>query len=82
MRPTDAVAWSEAMDCDVRDVPFVLVSQLRRLEDIRTDLLGAYKSLAEAPDQDLTQSLWRSVSALGAAAARVHDAAASAQRTA
>jgi hypothetical protein len=82
MRPVEAVEWAKAFDVEVTDLPAVLRVEVARVDGVRNELTTVYRELADGPDQDIRTGLWRSLSALGAAQARLMDVAADARRSA
>jgi hypothetical protein len=38
MRPVEAVAWADAFDVDVKDLPAVLNHEVARVDGVRTEL--------------------------------------------
>jgi hypothetical protein len=82
MRIQEALAWGDSLGVEPADLPGALRSELRRLEDLRAELIAAHRRLGEVPDAEVSRSLWRATSALGAAEARVHDAAVAVRRSA
>ena len=81
MALTEAVEWAGALDVAVADVPAVLRVQSRRVADTRQEAAAIHRTLADAPDADLSRAMSRAVAALGEAESRLHDAAVDARRT-
>lgn len=82
MRLQEALAWGDSLGVDPADLPNALTGELRRLEDLSGELVAAHRRLGDVPDAEVSRSLWRAASALGAAEARVHDAAVAVRRSA
>jgi hypothetical protein len=70
MRPVEAVAWADAFDVDVRDLPSVLTHEAARVDGVRTELAKLVRELAGAPDDEVRRGVYRAYSSLGAAQSR------------
>jgi hypothetical protein len=82
MRPVEAVAWADAFDVDVRDLPSVLTHEAARVDGVRTELAKLVREFSGAPDEEVRRGMYRAYSTLGAAESRVMAAAADARRSA
>jgi hypothetical protein len=82
MRPVEAVAWADAFDVDVEDLPAVLTHEVARVDGVRTELGKLVREFGNAPDDEVRRGVYRAYSALGAAQSRVMSVAADARRSA
>jgi hypothetical protein len=82
MRPVEAVAWADAFDVDVKELPAVLNHEVARVDGVRTELAKLVREFAGAPDDEVRRGMFRAYSSLGAAESRVMAAAAAARRSA
>jgi hypothetical protein len=82
MRPVEAVAWADAFDVDVEDLPAVLTHEVARVDGVRTELGKLVREFGNAPDDEVRRGVYRAYSALGAAQSRVMSIAADARRSA
>lgn len=82
MRPVEAVAWADAFDVDVKDLPAVLTHEVARVDGVRTELGKLVREFGNAPDDEVRRGVYRAYSALGAAQSRVMSIAADAHRSA
>jgi hypothetical protein len=82
MRPVEAVAWADAFDVDVDDLPWVLTHEAARVDGIRTELAKLVREFSGAPDDEVRRGIYRAYSCLGAAESLVMAAAADARRSA
>ena len=82
MRPVEAVAWADAFDVDVRDLPSVLTHEAARVDGVRTELAKLVREFSGAPDDEVRRGMCRAYCCLGAAESRVMAAAADARRSA
>lgn len=82
MRPVEAVAWADAFEVDVKDLPAVLTQEVARVDGVRTELGKLVREFGNAPDDEVRRGVYRAYSALGAAQSRVMSIAADARRSA
>jgi hypothetical protein len=82
MRPVEAVAWADAFDVEVNDLPSVLTHEVARVEGVRTELARLVREFSNVPDDEIGRGLYRAYSALSAAQSRVMAVAADARRSA
>lgn len=82
MRPVEAVAWADAFDVDVRDLPAILTHEVARVDGVRTELGKLVREFGNAPDDEVRRGVYRAYSALGAAQSRVMAVASDARRSA
>lgn len=82
MRPVEAVAWADAFDVDVKDLPSVLTLEVARVDGVRNELAQLVREFVNAPDDEIRRGVYRAYSALGAAQSRVMAVASDARRSA
>ena len=82
MRPVEAVAWADAFDVEVKDLPAVLRHEVSRVDGVRNELNMLLRELADTPDEELRRGVYRSCSALSAAQARLMAVESDARRSA
>jgi hypothetical protein len=82
MRPVEAVAWAEAFEVEVKDLPATLNHEVARVDGVRTELGKLVREFEDAPDDEIRRGVFRAYSALGAAQSRVMAVAADARRSA
>jgi hypothetical protein len=76
------VAWADAFDVEVKDLPGVLTQEVARVDGVRAELAKLVREFGNAPDDEVRRGVYRAYSALGAAQSRVMSVAADARRSA
>jgi hypothetical protein len=82
MRPVEAVAWADAFEVDVQDLPWVLRHEVSRVDWVRNELTRLLRELRGIPDEEVRRGVYRSCSALSAAQARLMAVEADTRRSA
>lgn len=73
MRRIDSSAWSEVLSVGRKELPWALQAQLRRIEDLHTDVSRLRTALADAPDEELVLMLSSASRSLAAAGHRLEE---------
>ena len=73
MRRVDSTAWEEVLGVGRKELTWALQAQLRRIEDLHTDISRMRASLAEAPDEELVLMLQSASRSLAAAGHRIEE---------
>ena len=64
MRPVEAVAWADAFDVDVKDLPSVLTHEVARVDGVRNELAQLVREFLNSPDDEIRRGVYRAYSAL------------------
>ena len=57
MRPVEAVAWADAFDVDVKDLPSVLTHEVARVDGVRDELAQLVREFLNSPDDEIRRGV-------------------------
>lgn len=82
MRPVDVAAWTDVLGVGQRELPWMLRSRIRVVEDAQDEINRIRLGLRGAPDEELVLFLEAACRSLGAAGHRLEEHLDALQRTA
>lgn len=82
MRPIDSVAWSEVLGVGRKELTWAIQAQIRKIEDVHTDVSRLRATLNEAPDEELVLMLTSASRSLAAAGQHLEDTLADSRESA